>query len=319
MSSLSMAAGVERFPANLPADPDRLPPPGRCRTGLARWERSAPASAIEHADRASPLQPIADEGRDRRAVAEAIVTMLRDGTAAFSFPLVEVAPDRDPGRPWFCPSGEETNCVALDRAAEARRAEWGSLADGRKVTFSAVGELKRTGSTVALVVRLVQAPQVTIAAPPSRPAAGLPKWRLKRAIGFIKANLENPITLNEVADAAGLSPNYFAAQFRLATGLRPHEYILRERIHRAQEMLLDPNATPIEIALSVGFQTQAHFTTVFKRIVGDTPAHWRRHRPGRLDGVDKPAGEAAVDADDRGRPCRWHDDQLLRQAGGARR
>ena len=292
MSSLSMVAGIERFPANLSA-------------------------------RGSSLQPVDDEGHDRQAVAQAMIRMLRDGIAAFSFPLVDVAPDRDASLPRLCPSGQETNCVALDRAAEARRAEWGSLTDGRKVMFSAVGELKRTGGTVALVIRLVQAPPTTIAAPPSRPAAGLPKWRLKRAIGFIKANLENSITLNEVADAAGLSPNYFAAQFRLATGLRPHEYILRERIRRAQEMLLDPKATPIEIALSVGFQTQAHFTTVFKRIVGDTPAHWRRHRPGGLGGVDKYAGEDVADIGDRGRAGRWRDDQasgqVLRQAGCAGR
>jgi AraC-like DNA-binding protein len=68
---------------------------------------------------------------------------------------------------------------------------------------------------------------------------------------------------------------YFAAQFRAATGVRPHEFILRRRIERAQDMLLNSGTALVEIALSVGFQTQAHFTTVFKKIVGQTPHRWR--------------------------------------------
>jgi AraC-like DNA-binding protein len=72
---------------------------------------------------------------------------------------------------------------------------------------------------------------------------------------------------------------YFARQFRAATGMRPHDYVLRKRIERAQLMLaVTPNAL-VDVALSVGFQTQAHFTTVFKGIVGITPCRWRREQP----------------------------------------
>lgn len=68
---------------------------------------------------------------------------------------------------------------------------------------------------------------------------------------------------------------HFAAQFRVATGMRPHEYLLRQRIERAQKMLVETRDSLVEIALGVGFQTQAHFTTVFRRFVGDTPYQWR--------------------------------------------
>jgi AraC-like DNA-binding protein len=68
---------------------------------------------------------------------------------------------------------------------------------------------------------------------------------------------------------------HFAAQFRAATGFRPHEYLLRRRIQRAEELLRLSTMTLVDIALTVGFQTQAHFTTVFKRFVGDTPYQWR--------------------------------------------
>jgi AraC family transcriptional regulator len=103
----------------------------------------------------------------------------------------------------------------------------------------------------------------------------LPKWRLKRSIEFIDANIGETITLADVAGSAGLTRMYFAAQFRAATGLRPHDYILRRRIERAQEILLNSNTTLVDTSLSVGFQTQAHFTTVFRKLVGQTPSRWR--------------------------------------------
>jgi AraC family transcriptional regulator len=68
---------------------------------------------------------------------------------------------------------------------------------------------------------------------------------------------------------------HFAAQFRAATGLPPHEYLTRRRIERAQEMLLQDELALVEVALSVGFQTQSHFTSVFKRFAGQSPRAWR--------------------------------------------
>ncbi|MGM5019091.1 helix-turn-helix domain-containing protein [Tardiphaga sp. 367_B4_N1_1] len=103
----------------------------------------------------------------------------------------------------------------------------------------------------------------------------LPKWRLKLALEYIDAHYSRTITLRELAAATGLSPMRFAAQFRLATGLRPREFILRRRIQFSQELLAGTQANVLQVALIVGFQTQAHFTTVFKRFVGDPPHRWR--------------------------------------------
>lgn len=105
--------------------------------------------------------------------------------------------------------------------------------------------------------------------------AALPKWRLKRVTDYIDENIGVSVTLADLADVAGLSKMYFAAQFRAATGLRPHEYVLRRRIDRAKSLLVQTEYPLIDVAFSVGFQTQAHFTTVFKRIVGITPGQWR--------------------------------------------
>jgi AraC-like DNA-binding protein len=128
---------------------------------------------------------------------------------------------------------------------------------------------------IAIVARLLGAGQSGNGSE-RRKMAGLAKWRLKRAIDYVEAHLAEPLSLADVASATGLTRMHFAAQFRAATGLRPHEYMLRRRIERAQEFLLRDKTSVVDIALSVGFQNQSHFTTVFKRFVGQPPQAWRR-------------------------------------------
>jgi AraC family transcriptional regulator len=104
----------------------------------------------------------------------------------------------------------------------------------------------------------------------------LQKWRLKRVTDHVDGHLSRRINLADMAAAAGLTRMHFAAQFRAATGMRPHDFLLQRRIDRALALLRDPKLALVNVALSVGFQTQAHFTTVFKRFVGETPNRWRR-------------------------------------------
>ncbi|MEI9401824.1 AraC family transcriptional regulator [Mesorhizobium argentiipisi] len=109
----------------------------------------------------------------------------------------------------------------------------------------------------------------------TQPQNPLPMWRLKRTAEYIEANLGETITLGDMAAATGLSRMHFAAQFRAATGIRPHEFLLRRRIEHAKEMLAKTQTPLVEIALCIGFQTQSHFSVVFKRFVGETPNRWR--------------------------------------------
>lgn len=128
----------------------------------------------------------------------------------------------------------------------------------------------------AIVSRLVeQWFSVPIASP--RRAPGLPKWRLRRATEYIDANLGERIRLGDMAESAGLSRMHFAAQFRLSTGVSPHEYVLRKRLEAAQYLLLNSERNTLDIALSCGFNSQAHFISVFSRYMGDTPCRWRRN------------------------------------------
>jgi AraC family transcriptional regulator len=99
--------------------------------------------------------------------------------------------------------------------------------------------------------------------------------RIRAAIDFIDANLGWSITLDELAAEADLSPGYFVTAFRQATGLPPHRYVLKQRVERAKLLLAEPDRTISQIALDVGFSSQSHLTSVFRRTTGMTPKGYR--------------------------------------------
>jgi AraC-like DNA-binding protein len=129
---------------------------------------------------------------------------------------------------------------------------------------------------LALASRLVALYHGGQLAPGTHGSGGLAKWRLGRVIDYIEAHLLRPINLAELSEVAGLSRMHFATQFREATGHPPYAYILRRRILRAQQHLMNPAESIVDVALRVGFSSQAHFTEAFRRAVGETPARWRR-------------------------------------------
>jgi AraC family transcriptional regulator len=157
---------------------------------------------------------------------------------------------------------------ALERLATALLAE-SEVAKG-------LDDLYVDAVCVALVTRLLGMRCDLQLPAASRHPTALPKWRLKRVIAFVDMHLADRITLADLAGAAGLTRMHFAAQFRVAMGIRPHEYVLRRRIERAQDLLRTSKQALVDVALDVGFQTQAHFTTVFKRFAGQTPHRWRQ-------------------------------------------
>lgn len=130
------------------------------------------------------------------------------------------------------------------------------------------------GQTLALHVARRELPRTKVNA--------LPKWRLRRVEEYVGTHFDHCISLSDLARVAGLSRMHFAAQFRAATGYRPREYLLHQRIEHAKSLLSNSKTSLAEVALAVGFCTQAHFSTVFKRITGDTPARWRCARRSEL-------------------------------------
>ena len=127
--------------------------------------------------------------------------------------------------------------------------------------------LDSVGQTLVMHVARLEPPRQTVNA--------LPRWRLKRVQEYVGTHLEDNISLADLAKAAGLSRMHFAAQFRAATGNRPHDYVLYHRIESAKDILSTSDMPLAEVALAVGFHAQAHFSTVFKRLTDETPARWR--------------------------------------------
>jgi len=140
---------------------------------------------------------------------------------------------------------------------------------------AALGKVFTDSVSLAIVSRVIARYFTLAERRQTREASALPSWRLSRVIEYVDAHLSEPIGLADMAGSAGLTRMHFASQFRRATGTRPHEYLLRRRIEHAQHLLLASKHNVLDVALSCGFRSQAHFTTVFKRLVGETPYCWR--------------------------------------------
>jgi AraC family transcriptional regulator len=103
-------------------------------------------------------------------------------------------------------------------------------------------------------------------------------WRIRRAIERIDAHLDEDIGLAELAEGVGLSPSRLNTLFRAATGLAPHAWLIRRRIERARELLLDRGRSITDIAHALGFSSSQHFATSFRTQTGVTPTAWRNDR-----------------------------------------
>ena len=116
---------------------------------------------------------------------------------------------------------------------------------------------------------------------PRRPARGrdgaLPRGRLRAVVECIEEHLDAGTTLEQMAAVARLSPYHFARQFKPATGLPPHQYVIARRVDRAQQLLQpDGDLCLAEIAARAGFSDQSQFSHLFKRVVGVTPRQFRK-------------------------------------------
>ena len=110
---------------------------------------------------------------------------------------------------------------------------------------------------------------------PVEVVGGLPPRRLQRVFAHIRENIARDLTVSELAQTVGMSQYYFSKLFKMSTGTTPHQYVMRQRVERAQEQLRESRTALAEVATLVGFETQSHFTSVFRRLVGATPKHYR--------------------------------------------
>src|ERR1700732_3672663 len=109
---------------------------------------------------------------------------------------------------------------------------------------------------------------------------GLGSARLRRIRELVHAKMEDDLSLDDMAESVGLSTAHFARMFRKSTGETPHQFVLRQRLERAKQMLRAPDARVLDVAVACGFKTQQHFAQVFRDVCGLTPTEYRQNLVG---------------------------------------
>ena len=116
-----------------------------------------------------------------------------------------------------------------------------------------------------------------------------PARHLVRAKDLVDAHYADPITVTDMARAAGLSKAYFTRQFREAFGESPHAYLLTRRLERAATMLRTTDRSVADICMGIGLSSVGSFTTCFTRTFGLSPTAYRDTFPPAADYALVPA------------------------------
>src|SRR5918998_2139309 len=102
-----------------------------------------------------------------------------------------------------------------------------------------------------------------------------PARHLLRAKDLADARYAEPLEVEDLAKAAGLSKAHFSREFRRTFGESPYVYLLTRRLERAAELLRNTDYSVTEVCLEVGLQGIGSFTTRFQRVYGITPTRYR--------------------------------------------
>jgi len=107
-------------------------------------------------------------------------------------------------------------------------------------------------------------------------SGGLTHQQMSRVLAFVQDHLDQDLSLEALAQQAGFSSSHFARMFRQATGESPHQFVLRQRIERAQRLLEERDVPLASVARACRFADQSHLTQAFKRHLGLTPRAYRQ-------------------------------------------
>ena len=158
-------------------------------------------------------------------------------------------------------------CASVKTLMQAARSP--SQDDGRYVG-------KLADALIARLARLVEesdAERVELGSPSEPPQR---QANLDAVLALIEKRLADKLSLDDLAESAGMSRAWFARAFNQRYGCPPHRYIVQRRIERAKELLRNQRMSFTDIAYEVGFSGQSHFSAAFKAIEGCTPNHYTR-------------------------------------------
>jgi AraC family transcriptional regulator len=134
---------------------------------------------------------------------------------------------------------------------------------------------------------------------PSESRGGLLAWQLNRVVDYIETHLAEKMMATDLADLIDVSVGQMFRAFKVSVGVPPFNYIARRRVELACTMMSTTREPLCQIAIACGMCDQAHLSRVFRRMIGMSPAAWRREQG--MSGVDKMSlGMAAPDRGLRG-------------------
>lgn len=99
--------------------------------------------------------------------------------------------------------------------------------------------------------------------------------RLANILGYIDAHYKEPLSLDRLAEEAGVSRFHFVRLFKERVGITPHRYLIKIRMDAAASLLTGTNLSVLDIALECGYQSQAHFSTAFQSHFFHSPSSYR--------------------------------------------
>ena len=107
---------------------------------------------------------------------------------------------------------------------------------------------------------------------------GLPPYKLKQVTDYIYSHLADDISLGELANYVKLSQSHFSHLFRQSTGKSPYQFLIQQRVNRAQELLLKQDMAIADVAIRVGFYDQSHLSRHMKKLLCVSPKQLRQQR-----------------------------------------
>ena len=103
----------------------------------------------------------------------------------------------------------------------------------------------------------------------------LPRWRLAKVVDFVDAHLDQPISIDDLSLAAGISRSHFIRSFHEQVGETPHRWLMKHRLEQAKILLQSTDEDMAQVAARCGFSSQSHLCTAMKGAVGMSPKRWR--------------------------------------------
>jgi transcriptional regulator GlxA family with amidase domain len=102
--------------------------------------------------------------------------------------------------------------------------------------------------------------------------------KLSEAVSLMEANIEEPLSTDEIASLVGISRRQLERQFKQYLGSVPSRYYLELRLQRARQLLLESNQSIVQVGLMCGFSSGSHFSTAYSALFGITPREERQRK-----------------------------------------